>query len=381
MPCLNEAGSLAGCIRQASEFLKRQGVVGEIIVADNGSTDDSVKVAESLGARVVRVQQRGYGSALAAGIAAAEGRFVVMGDSDGTYDFGGLMPFLQQLRSGAELVMGNRFAGGIAPGAMPWMHRYVGNPLLTLLGRVFFKSRCGDFYCGLRAFTKDAYQRMHLRSHGMEFALEMLVKATLLGMNVREVPTTLSPDLRERTPHLRRWRDGWRSLRLYLILSPKWLFFYPGLLLLAIGIVSSVALCFGPIQIAGRRLDYYALFLAATATILGIQATTLAVCAKFAAIRAELHPGNPRFERLLRRFHLEHGILAGTILGLIGLAGVMFGVYYRSLYSIQELSPGNMLRIFIPSATLMISGAQIWLVSFFLSTIRMYDDWRPKSEP
>jgi glycosyltransferase involved in cell wall biosynthesis len=226
MPCLNEAQSLPLCIAQAQEFLASERIAGEVIVADNGSTDGSQAIAESLDARVVQVQRRGYGCALSEGIRAARGQYVVMADSDASYDLGNLMPFIEQLRDGADLVMGNRFSGGIAPGAMPFSHRYLGNPLLSFIGRVLFRSRCRDFYCGLRAFTKEAYQKLNLQSPGMEFALEMLVKATILHMDVREVPTTLSPDRRGRAPHLRRWRDGWRSLRCYLT---HWLFWYPGI--------------------------------------------------------------------------------------------------------------------------------------------------------
>jgi glycosyltransferase involved in cell wall biosynthesis len=376
MPCLNESKSLPACITKARKFLAQHHIMGEIIVADNGSTDGSAAVAESMGVRVVHAEQQGYGIALAAGIDAAQGRFIVMGDSDDTYDFGNLMPFLEGLRDGADLVMGNRFAGGIAPGAMPWLHRYVGNPLISWIGRTFFGSRCGDFYCGLRAFTKSAYQRMRLRSPGMEFALEMLIKATMEGMDVREVPTTLSPDQRDRLPHLRRWRDGWRSLRLFMLLSPKWLFWYPGVALFGIGLIGMVLLSVGPLYFGNVTIDYYTLLLAAGATIVGFQSASIAVCAKYSAICAGLHPSHPKFERRLNWFQLERAVLVGGVMGLVGLAGVVTGIGYRSAHEFGELVPGYLLRILILSVTLLILGIQIIFASLFLSMIRMYGDWQ-----
>ncbi|HJN81714.1 MAG TPA: glycosyltransferase family 2 protein, partial [Verrucomicrobiota bacterium] len=236
MPCLNEAETLAVCIQKATRCLAENGVSGEIIVADNGSTDGSRAIAEADGARVVPVEAKGYGSALMGGIAAARGRFVIMGDADDSYDFSALMPFIERLRDGSDLVMGNRFRGGIAPGAMPPLHRYLGNPVLSGLGRLFFRCPAGDFHCGLRGFSRAAYDRMKLQTTGMEFAGEMVVKSTLLGLRIAEVPTTLSPDGRSRPPHLRSWRDGWRNLRFMLLFSPRWLFLYPGLLLMLIGL-------------------------------------------------------------------------------------------------------------------------------------------------
>ncbi|HAM24131.1 MAG TPA: dolichol-P-glucose synthetase, partial [Actinobacteria bacterium] len=242
MPCLDEAETIETCIRKAQGYLQRSGVAGEVLIADNGSTDGSQELARALGARVVDVPRRGYGAALIAGIHQAQGRFIIMGDADDSYDFSALDPFVTALRGGADLVMGNRFAGGIAPGAMPALHRYLGNPVLSFIGRLFFRSPIGDFHCGLRGFRREAALELDLRTTGMEFASELVVKATLAQQRVVEVPTTLSPDGRSRPPHLRSWRDGWRHLRFLLLYSPRWLFLYPGLLVMALGTLGLVLL-------------------------------------------------------------------------------------------------------------------------------------------
>ena len=376
MPCLNEAKSLPLCIAKAQRFLERYDVRGEIIVADNGSTDESVDIAKSLNARVVHVARKGYGCALDAGIHAAQGEFIIMGDSDDSYDFSNLWPFVDQLRHGADLVMGNRFAGGISPGAMPWSHRYLGNPLLSRLGRMLSGSPCNDFYCGLRGFTKSAYEKMQLKSSGMEFALEMLVKASASQMDVREVPTTLSPDQRQRPPHLRRWQDGWRSIRLYAMLSPRWLLWYPGLALLWVGLLCMLTLSVCRVEIAGLTFDYYTLLLAAGLTCLGFQLASLAVCARYSAIQSGLCPTSPSFERWLRRMRPDYALLAALALGGLGLAGMLVGISYRSAHEFNELAPGYLLRILIPSMTLMFLAFQLVFVSLFLSIIHMYSDWR-----
>src|SRR5215468_8502145 len=255
MPCLNEAETVATCVRKAIGFLSDSGISGEVLVADNGSTDGSQALAEEAGARVVPISDKGYGNALMGGIVAASGKYVIMGDADDSYDFTNLMPFVNELRKGADLVMGNRFKGGIAPGAMPPLHRYLGNPVLSFIGRLFFRSKIGDFHCGLRGFRRDSVLRLGLQATGMEFASEMVVKATLAGHRIEEVPTTLSPDGRSRPPHLRSWRDGWRHLRFLMLFSPRWLFFYPGLLLLAAGLVVGAAILPGPLAIGAVKLD------------------------------------------------------------------------------------------------------------------------------
>jgi hypothetical protein len=370
MPCLNEARTVGQCIRRASEALRENGISGEVIVADNGSTDGSQALAAGLGARVVDVPGRGYGAALAAGIAAARGRFVIMGDSDESYDFGILMPFVEKLRQGYDLVMGNRFRGGILPGAMPAMHRYLGNPVLSLVGRVFFKSPCGDFYCGQRAFRKAAIEGLRLRTTGMEYALEMLVKGTMMGLLIGEVPVTLSPDGRGRPPHLRRWRDGWRSLRFFLLYSPRWLFLYPSLFLMGGGALVGAWLMAGPRQIGGSRLDIHTLIYCAAAIIVGFQLFTLSVFGKLLAIATGLHPRNPRLERLLRGGVLESGLILGMALFLAGLGISSYAVLRWADTRFGDLDPFSTMRIVIPAVLSLTLGIQVISASFTLGLLQ-----------
>jgi glycosyltransferase involved in cell wall biosynthesis len=371
MPCLNEARTVGACVEKARGFLAAHAITGEVIVADNGSQDGSCAVAERCGARVVHVFQRGYGAALAGGIAAARGRFVIMGDSDGSYDWAGVGPFLERLRAGAELVMGNRFQGRIERGAMPFLHRYVGNPFLTAVGRRFFGSHCGDFYCGQRGFSRAAVLRMGLRSIGMEFALEMLVRATLLGMKVTEVPITLSPDGRGRRSHLRTWRDGWRSLRFFLLYSPRWLFLYPGLLLMLLGSGLGLLLVPGPRVLAGMRADVHALLYCAVGTSVGFQLAVFCFFGKMLALLSGLHPPSRPTERAVRSLHLEHGLLLGGLLVLAGLLGSVAAIRGWARPSSGELDPFAMMRIAIPSALLLTLGCQVVCWSFFFSMLKM----------
>ena len=320
MPCLNEAETLGTCIRKAMQAFQQAGIAGEVVVADNGSTDGSQKIAEDLGARVVNVTARGYGNALMGGIAAAAGKYIIMGDADDSYDFGHAPRFLEGLRGGADLVMGNRFRGGILPGAMPPLHKYFGNPALTWLGRLFFGGSCGDFYCGLRGFSKQAYQTMGLRTTGMEFATEMVVKATLLRMNVQEVPTTLSPDGRSRPPHLRTWRDGWRTLRFFLLYSPRWLFLYPGIAFMLLGTLLGLWLLPGPKSIGNINFDVHTMLYGAVFVLLGYQAIAFAVFTKLFAISEGLLPADPTLDKMFRYITLETGLLVGGVLIVGGLA-------------------------------------------------------------
>src|ERR1700674_6097231 len=276
MPCLNEAATVGICVKKAIEALDRHRIRGEVIIADNGSSDGSQQIAREMGARVVNVERRGYGSALQSGIAAAHGQFVLMGDADDTYDFSQLDQFVAKLREGYDLVMGNRFRGKILPGAMPALHRYLGNPVLTGLGRLFFKSPVGDFHCGLRAFRKDAIEELGLRTLGMEFASEMVVKATAFGLRITEIPTTLAPDRRDRAPHLRTWRDGWRHLRFLLLYSPRWLFLYPGMALFVLGAVVGALLLPGPVMIGNVGFDVSTMMFAAMAILIGFQSIVFA---------------------------------------------------------------------------------------------------------
>jgi glycosyltransferase involved in cell wall biosynthesis len=378
MPCLNEAETLGACIAKAKDSLERHGIAGEIVVADNGSTDGSRKIAAEMGARVVPVRQRGYGSALRGGIAAARGRFIIMGDADDSYDFSDLMPFVSKLREGFDLVMGNRFRGGIRPGAMPWLHRFVGNPALTWAGRTFFGSPCSDFHCGLRGFRKDAARRMDLRTTGMEFASEMVVKASLLKMRIAEVPTTLSPDGRTRPPHLRTWRDGWRHLRFLLLFSPRWLFLYPGVLLMLSGIAVIAWLLTGPRVVRGIELDIHTLLYAALAVLLGFQLVAFAVFSKVFAMREGLLPPDPRLQRVFRFATLEVGLALGAFLVVLGLAGSIYAVRLWGAESFGDLDPSKTMRTVIPAVLGVALGIQIIMSSFFLSVLGI--GRRPKGE-
>lgn len=370
MPCLDEARTIGACVTSASAFLAAHDIVGEVLVADNGSRDDSRAVAERCGARVVVVLERGYGAALAVGIEAARGRFVIMGDSDGSYDWSGLLPFVERLRAGDDLVMGNRFRGGIQAGAMPLLHRYLGNPFLTGIGRRFFGSQCGDFYCGQRGFLRAAAVRMDLRSTGMEFALEMLVKATLLGMRVTEVPITLRPDGRGRRSHLRTWRDGWRSLRFFLLYSPRWLFLYPGLFLMALGLGLGAWILCGPRALGPLRLDVHTLLYCAVAISVGFQLAVFSFFGKILALISGAHPRDPATERAVRVLRLEHGLLGGGLLVLAGLCGTLRATLGWAETSFGALDPFAMMRTTIPSALLLTLGFQVICWSFYFSLLR-----------
>jgi glycosyltransferase involved in cell wall biosynthesis len=369
MPCLNESETLASCISKAQRALREANIAGEVVVADNGSSDGSVKIARTMGARVVNVEAKGYGSALMGGIAAASGKYVVMGDADDSYDFGHIPRFVEQLRGGADVVMGNRFRGGIQKNAMPALHRYFGNPLLTRIGRLFFHSSVGDFYCGLRGFRKDAYERMGLRTTGMEFATEMVVKATLLRMRVAEVPTTLSPDGRNRPPHLRTWRDGWRTLRFFMLYSPRWLFLYPGMALMLAGFILSVWLLPKPRTVGTVTFDVHTLVYAASFILLGFQAIAFAVFTKSFAISEGLLPPDRALDRLFRYITLEVGIVVGSLLTLAGLATSAYAVEAWGSEHFGPLDYSHTMRLVIPGALLLTLGAQTIFASFFMSVL------------
>jgi glycosyltransferase involved in cell wall biosynthesis len=371
MPCLNEAETLAACIRKAQQALGEANVDGEVIVADNGSTDGSVEIAEELGARVVRVQRKGYGSALMGGIAAASGKYIVMGDADESYDFAHLPRFLDQLRAGADIVMGNRFRGGIQKNAMPPLHQYFGNPALTWIGRLFFHSPVGDFYCGLRGFRKDAYERMDLRTTGMEFATEMVVKATVLKLRIAEVPTTLSPDGRNRPPHLRTWRDGWRTLRFFLLYSPRWLFLYPGAALMMAGALLGLWLLPAQRTVGSVTFDVHTILYAAAFVLLGFQSITFAVFTKLFAISEGLLPPDPTLDKLFRFITLEVGLLAGAILVALGIGTSFYAVGIWGSRHFGQLDYSHTMRMVIPAVLFLVLGAQTVLASFFLSVLGM----------
>ena len=369
MPCLNEAETLAMCIQKAQQAIERGGLAAEIIVADNGSTDGSQVIAKELGVRVVPVARKGYGSALIGGINAARGRFVIMGDADDSYDFTAIAPLIDKLREGYDLVVGNRFRGGIESGAMPWSHRWVGNPVLTLISRVFFHTPVGDAHCGLRGLRKDAFERMTLRATGMEFASEMVIKASLKRMRIAEVPVTLRPDGRTRPPHLRTWRDGWRHLRFMLLFSPRWLFLYPGLALFAAGMLISVALLPGPLRVFGLNLDIHTLLVAGFLALIGYQLVLFAVFTKIFAIRAGFHPPYPPLEQVGRYVTLEVGLGAGALMALVGAVALVVAVASWSAAGFGSLNPSLTMREVIPAVVLLALGTQTIFASFFISIL------------
>ncbi len=369
MPCLNEVETLAACIAEAREAISKGGYTAEIIVADNGSTDGSQLVARELGAKVVDVQRKGYGSALIGGIDSAQGRFVVMGDADASYDFAAIAPLIAKLRDGYDLVVGNRFLGGIEPGAMPWSHRWLGNPVLSSINKMFFHAPVGDTHCGLRAFTKGAYEKMRLRATGMEFASEMVIKASLKGMRITEVPVVLRPDGRSRPPHLRTWRDGWRHLRFMLLFSPRWLFLYPGLALLVVGLGLSALLVAGPLRVGGVRLDIHTMLVAGFLALLGYQLVLFAVFTKMFAIREGFHPPHPALQTLLRYITLEVGLLAGALMALGGLVALVLAVTSWQSVGFGNLNPSTTMREVIPAVVLLSLGTQTIFASFFISIL------------
>ncbi len=369
MPCLNEAETVATCVAKAVRFIADSGISGEVVVADNGSTDGSQRLAEQAGARVVQVKDKGYGNALIGGIVAARGEYVIMGDSDDSYDFANLMPFVAELRGGADLVMGNRFMGGIEPGAMPKLHRYLGNPVLSFAGRLFFRSPIGDFHCGLRGFRKDSALSLGLQATGMEFASEMVVKATLANQKITEVPTTLSKDGRSHPPHLRSWRDGWRHLRFLLLFSPRWLFFLPGLLLFVAGLVIGAVIAAGPRTIGGVTFDVDTLVAASAMVVIGFQAVLFWLFTQVYAGSEGFLPEEPKVQRLLGALSLERGLLAGAVVGIAGLVGLIFSLTYWQANKFGQLNYEHALRLMVPSVTALVLSCQVILGTFFLSIL------------
>jgi hypothetical protein len=380
MPCLDEAETVATCVAKALAFLHTSGIDGEVVVADNGSTDGSPQLAAAAGARVVTCAAPGYGNALMAGIRAACGRYVIMGDADDSYDFTALTPFVKALDGGADLVMGDRFRGGIAPGAMPFLHRYIGNPLLSALGRTFFGSPVHDFHCGLRGFRRDAILALGLQATGMEFASEMVVKATLNGLRITEVPTTLSPAGRSRPPHLRSWSDGWRHLRFLLLYSPRWLFLIPGLVLMSVGLVAGAALVLGPVSIGRVTFDVDTLVAAGAALVIGYQAVLFALLTKIYAAEEGFLPPDRRVTQFLQFFTLERGLAVGAIVGLAGLAGLVASLVHWNLHDFGALDPRSSLRLVVPSAAALVISFQTVFAALFASVLGI-PRVRPRTEP
>ena len=370
MPCLNEAETLETCIVKAQDYLKRAGVDGEVLIADNGSTDGSQKIVRRLGGRVVDVPLKGYGAALGAGIADAKGRYVIMGDSDDSYDFSNLDPFLEELRKGADLVMGNRFKGGIEKNAMPPLHRYLGNPVLSTVGRIFYRTPVGDFHCGLRGFSREAILGLRLNTPGMEFASEMVIRATLFGLDIREVPTTLKPDGRSRPPHLRSWRDGWLHLKILLTFAPVWLFYYPGLSLFGLGTISFAALMFGPVRIGEVTFDIATLILASALLLTGFQMVCFYALSRLFTVRFNLLPTSDRFKRLRSKISVDNACILGALLLLVSLVATMAGVFSWRATGFGDLDPSQIVR---PAALAVVCaslGVQVITTGFLSSMLQ-----------
>ncbi|MBK6400515.1 MAG: glycosyltransferase family 2 protein [Rhodocyclaceae bacterium] len=371
MPCLNEAETLGACIRKANAWIARSGIEAEVVIADNGSTDGSQALAQSLGARVVQVAQRGYGAALFHGSLAAKGEWIIMGDSDDSYDFSALDPFVARLGEGYDLVMGNRFLGGIAPGAMPWKNRYVGNPVLSWIGRVLFGCPARDFHCGLRGFRKDAFLRMDLRTTGMEYASEMVIKATLFGMRICEVPTMLSKDGRSRPPHLRPWRDGWRHLRFMLLFSPRWLFIIPSMLVLLSSLAVYVALLPGPRTVGGTVFDIHTLLFAQGGVVLGALGLSAGVAVRLFGMREGLLQTHALLERARRSPVLELGSLAGLAMVLVGLGTGVMAFSQWATTGFGQLIPGGVIREVSISTLLFVLGGVVLMTSLLFGFLSL----------
>ena len=370
MPCLNESKTLKSCINKAKLFLVTHHIDGEILIADNGSTDGSQDIARSLGARVVDIDEKGYGAALIGGCNAALGKYVIMGDSDDSYNFLNLMPFVEKLREGYELVMGNRFKGGIEPGAMPPLHRYIGNPVLSFIGRVLYHSNIKDFHCGLRGYNRESILKLNLHTTGMEYASEMVVQATLHKLKICEVPTTLRKDGRNRPPHLRSWSDGWRHLTFLLMHSPNWLFLYPGLIFFIIGLIFSVVLTIGPITLGSTTFSINTLLYSAMSTILGLQLILFFVLTKKYAAKTKFIPIT-KFDQKLIKFTMNKGILIGACLVFLGIVGAITSVVIWSDTGFGNLTPEHMFRLTIPVLILIVCGIQLMFNSFFLGILEI----------
>jgi glycosyltransferase involved in cell wall biosynthesis len=369
MPCLNEEETLGNCIKKALAFLEREKIEGEVLISDNGSTDRSQEIAVMLGARLVHAEKKGYGAALDEGINSAKGTYVILGDSDESYDFSNLMPFVTELRNGCDLVIGNRFKGGIEKGAMPFLHKYIGNPVLSFIGRLFFHIKIRDFHCGLRGLTKKAYKEMNLHTTGMEFASEMVVKAALLKMNIVEVPITLSVDGRNRPPHLRTWHDGWRHLRFLLMFSPKWLFLFPGLFIIFVSLVFGSLLFFNPIKVNGVVFDIHTLIVSSFALLIGVQFVFFHSFVKIYSITSGIIPSDNKFENIFKFFTLERGLLVGIFFFFLGAFIMLNNFISWSSAGFSDLIPTYFVRRILSGIVPFILGIQIIIYSFIFSII------------
>ena len=380
MPCLNEAETLAVCITKAKSFLARSGVVGEVLISDNGSTDGSQEIATSLGARVTHAPQRGYGAALINGIETARGTYIIMADADDSYDFENLEPFVDRLRTGADLVMGNRFKGGIAPGAMPPLHKYLGNPVLSTIGQLFFRPNVGDFHCGLRGFNVERIRELGLQTTGMEFASEMVVKASLARYRIEEVPTTLKKDGRSRPPHLRSWHDGWRHLRFLFLFAPRWLFVYPGLVAFFLGALAVAVLAFGGVQIGAVGFDVTTMVYATALCVIGYQSLLFFWLTKLYATQEGFLPTSARYRRIVANWTAERGLLIGLALFVLGIVIAIVQVFRWGNLDFGQQNAAEAVRIAVPSALAIMLGFQTMLMSFFSGVLTIpRRDTRPSA--
>lgn len=370
MPCLNEAETLAECINKAKKFIQAEQIIAEILIADNGSQDGSQQIAKDLGARVVNVSTRGYGAALIEGINAAKGKYIIMGDADDSYNFRNLKLFLEKLRADYDLVMGNRFKGGIEKGAMPFLHKFLGNPVLSGIGRLLFKSPIKDFHCGLRGFSREAIQKIQLEMPGMEFASEMVVKATLHKLKITEVPTTLSPDGRNRPPHLRRWHDGWRHLKFLFLYAPNWLFLYPGFFLFLFGLAGLLRLTIAPVTFGKYTFDTHAMLYMGAFVNIGLQTISFSLFTKYYYAQVKFICTSTLTQKILSFFTLERCIILSLILAVIGTYGSIDAFLKWSATSFGQLKPASLMRELIPSLVSLMIGVQLFFSGFFLDVIR-----------
>ncbi|MBQ2320011.1 MAG: glycosyltransferase family 2 protein [Lachnospiraceae bacterium] len=380
MPCLNEAETLEICIKKAQRFLEQNNVCGEVLVADNGSTDGSRKIAKRCGARLIYVEEKGYGAALIGGCNAAHGKYVIMGDADDSYDFEHLMPFLEKLREGYDLVMGNRFKGGIEPGAMPLLHKYLGNPVLSFVARLLFPSPVGDYHCGLRGYRKKAIQKIGLVTTGMEYASEMVVKATLYHLSIVEVPTTLKKDGRSRAPHLRSWSDGWRHMKFLLMHSPNWLFMYPGAILFVIGMTVMTILSFGTIKIGQVGLGIHTMMYAAVAMMIGYNLIMFSTFTKIYAQVTGFIPAKGRVHDYMQESTTEKGVLLGFVILLLGIASTLLAFLAWKQKGFGDLIPEEIMRITIPAMVFIVIGFELIFGSFFIGILHIKHKKNPDYE-
>lgn len=371
MPCLNEAETLEICIKKAKKSLEENNIKGEVLIADNGSTDGSQEIAKKNGARVVNVPRRGYGSALIEGTKSAYGKYCIMGDADDSYDFSNIMPFVEKLREGYDLVMGNRFKGGIEKGAMPWSHKYIGTPVISFIGRLFYHSKIGDFNCGMRGYNRKAIMDLELKCTGMEYASEMIVQANLNKLKIAEIPTTLKKDGRSRPPHLKSFQDGWRHLKFLLLYSPKWLFLIPGLILMIVGLVGTIAFLFKNIQIGSIVLGIHSRLYLGAMVVVGLQMIIFSLFAKIYAINSGMHPKQDKITKFLNKITLEKGLVIGAVLTIIGILLTIYSIVVWNKNAWGNLDPIKVMPITIPAVYLIIIGVQVAFASFFLGVLNI----------